>query len=35
MNKNAKGIGFYLLLGIMFLLLAFSLKESFDSRSRI
>ena len=33
MNKNAKGIGFYLLLGIMFLLLAFSLKESFDSRS--
>ena len=33
MNKNARGIGFYLLLGVMFLLLVFSLRESFDSRS--
>ncbi|MDO5345081.1 MAG: ATP-dependent zinc metalloprotease FtsH [Lachnospiraceae bacterium] len=33
MNKNARGIGFYLLLGIMFILLVFSLRESFDSRS--
>ncbi len=35
MNKNTRGFGFYLLAGLMFVMLVFSLKNSFMNRSDI
>ena len=35
MNRNARGIGFYMLVGVMLILLAFSLRNSFSLRPDI